>query len=259
MIKRKQQKMTDKLAEINKNQRPNHIAIIMDGNGRWALQQKENRNFGHQQGAITVRNIVETSAEIGIKYLTLYAFSTENWHRPATEVDALMNLLVQSLDQERSTLMDNNIRLLMIGDINRLSDHIQDKLKEIIHLTAQNNRTTLVLAISYSARWEIQNAIKNIIHQGIPADKINDDLISNYLTTAGIPDPDLLIRTSGEQRISNFLLWQIAYTELYFTSKLWPEFTREDFLDAILDYQKRQRRFGKTEEQILNEDIDSSK
>jgi len=239
--------------KIDLNDLPKHIAITMDGNGRWAKTKGKFRIFGHKSGVKAVRDTVEGASEIGIDYLTLYAFSTENWNRPKKEVDALMSLLVSTINKETKTLMDNNIKLAAIGDLTSLPKKCQEELKESIEKTKNNNRTTLILALSYSSRWEILNAIKQIVKEDITADQINEDLFSQYLTTKGVPNPELLIRTSGEQRISNFLLWQIAYSELYFTDVLWPDFRREDLFESIVEYQKRERRFGKTSEQIKEE------
>ena len=240
--------------DIIRERIPRHIAIIMDGNGRWAKKQGLARMFGHKQGVTTVHNITEAAAEIGIEYMTLYAFSTENWNRPKEEVDALMSLLVDTIAKETPTLMKNNVRLLTIGDVNRLPKVTRDKFLACIEQTSANTGLNLVLALSYSSRWEIIEAAKRIaceVKDGtIGIDDINEATISSHLTTNDIPDPDLLIRTSGEMRISNFLLWQIAYSELYFTPRLWPEFTVEDLYEAIADYQRRERRFGKTSEQI---------
>ena len=240
--------------EIIKERIPRHIAIIMDGNGRWAKKQGLARMFGHKQGVTTVHNITEAAAEIGIEYMTLYAFSTENWNRPKEEVDALMALLVDTIAKETPTLMKNNIRLLTIGDIDRLPEQTKQKFLGCIAETSQNTGLNLVLALSYSSRWEIIEAARRIaaeVKNGtMEVTDINEEAISRHLTTNGIPDPDLLIRTSGELRISNFLLWQIAYSELYFTDRLWPEFTPEDLYEAIVDYQHRERRFGKTSEQL---------
>jgi undecaprenyl diphosphate synthase len=235
---------------IDKTNLPKHIAIIMDGNGRWAKTKGKLRVFGHQKGVTAVRDTVEGAAEIGIKYLTLYAFSTENWSRPAKEVNALMTLLVSSIHKETETLMKNNIRLSTIGNIAKLPIKAQEKLKEAIEKTKDNSRMTLILALSYSGRWEILNAVKNIIKDERKAEQINEDVFQQYLSTKSVPDPELLIRTSGEYRISNFLLWQIAYSELYFTNTLWPDFSKTELEKAILDYQSRERRFGKTTEQI---------
>ena len=239
--------------KIDLNDLPKHIAITMDGNGRWAKTKGKFRIFGHKSGVKAVRDTVEGASEIGIDYLTLYAFSTENWNRPKKEVDALMSLLVSTINKETKTLMDNNIKLTAIGDLTSLPKKCQEELKESIEKTKNNNRTTLILALSYSSRWEILNAIKQIVKEDITADQINEDLFSQYLTTKGVPNPELLIRTSGEQRISNFLLWQIAYSELYFTDVLWPDFRREDLFESIVEYQKRERRFGKTSKQIKEE------
>ena len=233
---------------------PEHIAIIMDGNGRWAKEQGKMRVFGHQRGVDTVHTITEACAEIGVKYLTLYAFSTENWNRSSFEVDALMTLLTNALKKEFKTLMDNNIRLNAIGDLKRLPKSQYDALMDAIKNTKNNTRMTLTLCLSYSGRWEITKAVKEIaskVKEGlINPEQIDESLISNNLATAGMPDPDLLIRTSGEERISNYLLWQLAYSELYFTKKYWPDFAEEDLYEAIIDYQNRERRFGKTSEQI---------
>jgi undecaprenyl diphosphate synthase len=239
--------------KIDTNNLPKHIAITMDGNGRWAKTKGKFRVFGHKSGVKAVRDTVEGAAEIGIDYLTLYAFSTENWNRPKKEVDALMSLLVSTINKETKTLMDNNIKLTAIGDLNSLPKKCQEELQESIEKTKNNTRTTVILALSYSSRWEILNAIKKIVKEGIKEDQVNEDLFSQYLTTKGVPNPELLIRTSGEQRISNFLLWQIAYSELYFTDVLWPDFRREDLFEAIVKYQIRERRFGKTSEQIKEE------
>lgn len=234
--------------KINLQQLPKHIAIIMDGNGRWAKQKGKLRTFGHQSGVAAVRDTVEAAAELGINFITLYAFSTENWNRPAFEVNALMELLVSTIHKETKTLMDNDIKLLSIGDIESLPKSCKKQLAETIQKTAGNKRMTLVLALSYSSRWEIVNAVKQIaqkVEEGaLKSSDVNDKLIEQHLTTSQITDPELLIRTSGEYRISNFLLWQIAYSELYFTDKLWPDFRREDLYQAIVDFQKRERRFG---------------
>ena len=240
--------------KINADKLPRHIAIIMDGNGRWAKQQGMLRIFGHQHGVEAVRDTVEACAELGIKYLTLYAFSTENWNRPRIETDALMELLVTSVRKELKTMTDNNIRLLSVGDLESLPEKCKTQLHEAIALTKDNTRMSLVLALSYSSRWEITEAVKNISKdvaaKKISVEEINETMLRSYFSSASIPDPELLIRTSGEHRISNFLLWQIAYTELYFTPKLWPDFRREDLYVAIVDYQNRERRFGKVSEQI---------
>jgi len=242
---------------INRERMPRHVAIIMDGNGRWAKQHGLVRMLGHRQGVETVHNITEAAAELGIKYLTLYAFSTENWNRPQQEVDALMELLVDTIAKETDTLMKNNVRLLTIGDLSRLPKKAEEKFRGCMAQTAGNTGLKLVIALSYSARWEIIRAVKqmsNEVKEGkLRIEDINEETVSEHLTTAGIPDPDLLIRTSGELRISNFLLWQSAYSELYFTPCLWPDFTVEEFYKALLDYQSRERRFGKTSEQLLSD------
>jgi undecaprenyl diphosphate synthase len=240
--------------KINLDKLPQHVAIIMDGNGRWAQRQGEERVFGHQNGVTAVRETTEAAAELGVKYLTLYAFSTENWKRPVEEVNALMELLVHTINIEKETLNKNNIRLQAIGNLESLPPACYKELMEAIKETKNNSRMTLVLALSYSSRWEIIKAVKNIgndIKSGkISLDQINDNSFSSYLTTSEIPDPELLIRTSGESRVSNFLLWQIAYTELFFSDKLWPEFTKEDFYSAIINFQNRERRFGLISNQI---------
>jgi undecaprenyl diphosphate synthase len=238
------------MEEIDATNLPKHIAITMDGNGRWAKSKGKLRVFGHKNGVKAVRDTVEGAAEIGIEYLTLYAFSSENWNRPEKEVNALMTLLVSAINKETKTLMDNNIRLSTIGDINKLPSKAQKELQEAIIKTKDNTRMTLVLALSYSGRGEIINAVQNIIKDGKKPEEINEDTFQQYLTTKSVPDPELLIRTSGEYRISNFLLWQIAYSELYFTETLWPDFRRTDLYKAILNYQSRERRFGKTTEQL---------
>ena len=241
--------------QINPDKLPAHIAIIMDGNGRWAKQKGKFRVFGHQNAIKAVRDTVEGAAEIGIRYLTLYAFSTENWSRPKKEVDALMELLVHTINQERPTLNKNNIRLLAIGNLDSLPKKCHAELMEAIHDTRDNNRMSLVLALSYSSKWEITEAVRKIagnVKAGslLPED-ITEKHISENLTTRGMPDPELMIRTSGEYRISNYLLWQLAYAELYFTEKLWPDFRRKDLFEAIVDYQQRERRFGMVSEQLV--------
>lgn len=240
---------------INLEKLPQHIAIIMDGNGRWAKKFGKQRIFGHQNGVSAVRASSETAAELGVKFLTLYAFSTENWNRPKNEIDALMNLLVDSIEKETPTLNKNNIRLNAIGDIKSLPSKSYDRLLKAIEETSKNDRMTLTLALSYSSRWEIVEAVKlisaRIKNNELNIEDINQQLFASFLNTSNMPDPELLIRTSGEQRISNFLLWQIAYAELYFTPKLWPEFDKEELYRAIIEYQSRERRFGKTSEQIL--------
>lgn len=244
---------------IDKEHLPQHIAIIMDGNGRWAKQKGAKRIFGHQNAIQAVREATEACAELGVKYLTLYAFSTENWSRPRQEVDALMKLLVSTIRKETETLQKNNIRLQAIGAIEKLPVLCQTELQEAIQLTAHNTGLTLILALSYSGRWDIEQAVRKIaqkIENGqLKATEITTHTIAEHLSTQGIPDPELLIRTSGEMRISNFLLWQLAYTELYITQTLWPDFRKKDLYEAIADFQRRERRFGKTSEQIQKEKI----
>jgi undecaprenyl diphosphate synthase len=241
--------------KIDLTRLPQHIAIIMDGNGRWAKQRSKERIFGHHNAIIAVRETVESAAELGVNYLTLYTFSTENWNRPKAEVDALMELLVHTINLETKTLIENQIRLAVIGDVDSLPKSCYDQLMSTIENTKNNKRMTLVLALSYSSRWEITDAVKKIckkvVEKQINIDEIDQNIISENLSSANIPDPSLLIRTSGEFRISNFLLWQLAYTELYFTEKLWPDFRKNDLYEAIIDFQKRERRFGKTSEQLL--------
>ena len=240
--------------QIRKDRIPEHVAVIMDGNGRWARRHGLSRTKGHEKGVGAVRSTVEAAAELGVRFLTLYAFSTENWNRPKYEIDALMTLLVQSIHREMKTLMDNNIRLTAIGDLDSLPAASHEELDRAIQNTAGNGGMTLVLALSYSARWEILEAARRLaadVASGKTDPKTIDlNTFVPYLATVGIPDPELLIRTSGEYRVSNFLLWQIAYSELYFTPTLWPDFTKEEFWKAIVDYQKRERRFGMTSEQI---------
>lgn len=244
--------------KIDMTRLPNHIAIIMDGNGRWAKEKGEDRLYGHLHGVESVRNIVEGAAELGIKYLTLYAFSTENWDRPEYEVSGLMELLVDTIHNEVPTLNKNNIRLHVIGDVNMLPDAAKDELKEALHETSTNTGLNLIMALSYSSRWEIANAVKQIAADvkanKLSAEDINQETIKHYLATKDFPDPELMIRTSGEYRVSNFLLYQLAYAELHFTNTLWPDFRKENLYTAILDYQGRERRFGKTGEQVKNEE-----
>ena len=246
-------------SQILSDKVPKHVAIIMDGNGRWAKQQGEVRIFGHTNGVDSVRSVITASGEIGVKYLTLYAFSTENWSRPKEEIDGLMNLLVQSITDELEEMNEKGVRLQTIGNIKNLPDSCQKALKEAIESTKDNKKLTLILALSYSSRWEITNAIskmaKNIEDNKLSSDEINEQLISSYLSTANFPDPELLIRTSGESRISNFLMWQLAYTELLFTDTLWPDFDKECYYKAIVDFQRRERRFGKTTEQLDDNEI----
>lgn len=241
--------MSSSKDKIDLTRLPEHIAIIMDGNGRWAKQKGYPRVFGHKNGVESVKVITETATELGIKYLTLYTFSTENWGRPEEEVHALMDILVDSIERETPRLMKNNIRLMTIGDIKRLPENARKKLQDCIDQTSGNTGLSLILALSYSSRWEIRNAIQKIsqdVKDGkLSQEDISDELISSYMTTKDIPDPDLVIRTSGEIRISNFLLWQIAYSELYFTQTHWPAFREEELYKAIVTYQSRDRRFGK--------------
>lgn len=242
------------IEEIDKSRIPAHIAIIMDGNGRWAKKKGALRIFGHQNAVKSVRDVIEAGAELGVRYITLYAFSTENWSRPKEEVNALMELLVSSLRSEVKELHKNNIKLETIGNISELPVKCQQQLQESKDITAENTGLTLVLALSYSGRWEIVEAIKKISQQVkeglLLPEEINERTVESNLSTSTIPDPELLIRTSGEFRISNFLLWQIAYTELYITEVLWPDFRKKHLYEAVIDYQKRERRFGKTGEQI---------
>jgi undecaprenyl diphosphate synthase len=239
---------------LDRNNIPKHIAIIMDGNGRWAQKKGAMRIFGHRNALTAVRESIEICAEIGVKYLTLYAFSTENWARPQDEIKALMEILINSITDEVPSMMKNNIQLSSIGDIKSLPQSAQYKLLEAKEITGKNDGLTVFLALSYSGRWEIENAVKEIVKKVVDGqldlDDISQQVIADHLNTKGIPDPELLIRTSGELRISNFLLWQLAYTELYFTELLWPDFRREHLLEAVLDYQRRERRFGKTTAQI---------
>ena len=240
--------------EIDYTKLPEHIAITMDGNGRWAKQKGNIRLVGHQKGVSTVSDIVTAAAEIGIKYLTLYTFSTENWNRPQDEVSGLMNLLISASEKNLEKLLKNNVKLLTIGDFESLPTKVRESLQKAIDKTAGNTGLTLILAISYSGQWDITQMVKSIAKDckdgKLNIDEISQETIQNHLSTKGIPNPELLIRTSGEYRISNFLLWQIAYTELYFTDVLWPDFTKEEFLNAIKDFQNRKRRFGKVDNQI---------
>ena len=235
---------------------PKHIAIIMDGNGRWAEEQGQDRLYGHYHGVISVRKVVEAATEIGIQYLTLYAFSTENWNRPKEEVDGLMELLVGTISMETKNLNDKGVRLEAIGDLKSLPEICQHQLQESINITSKNNKVTLILALSYSSKWEITNSVKEIAKEiatgTLLPSEITSELIDSHLNTRLWPNPELMIRTSGERRISNFLLWQLAYAEFYFTDVLWPEFRKDDFFKAIISYQNRERRFGKTSEQLLN-------
>lgn len=240
--------------KIDRSRLPEHVAVIMDGNGRWAKQRNLDRSMGHVEGVNTVRRITETASELGVKYLTLYTFSTENWNRPKEEVDALMNLIVVAIERETPDLIKNNVRLTMVGDIDRMPEFAATRLRKCMDDTSHCTGLTLILALSYSSRWEIIEACKSIASQvksgEIAVDDITDELFSKNLSTKDIPDPDLLIRTAGDYRISNYLLWQIAYSELYFTQVYWPDFSKEDFYAAVIDYQSRERRFGKTSEQV---------
>ena len=242
--------------QIDSNKLPGHIAIIMDGNGRWAQEHGQDRLFGHLNGVESVRDIVEGAAELGIKYLTLYAFSTENWDRPAYEVTGLMELLVDTIKKEVPTLNKNNIKLHVIGDMNMLPQNARIELAEAIEETQANSGLQLIMALSYSSRWELVNAVKNIAADAvagkIEANAIDQNTLQQYLATSEFPDPELMIRTSGEFRISNFLLYQLAYSELYFTDTLWPDFRKENLYEAIVDFQRRERRFGKTSAQVTS-------
>jgi len=240
--------------KISLDRLPSHIAVIMDGNGRWAKSKGAARIFGHQNAVTAVREVTEASAELGVKYLTLYAFSTENWGRPKHEVSGLMQLLVSTIKKEITTLQDNNVSLLAIGQLGSLPNSCQKELQEAIGLTSNNKGLKLVLALSYSGRWEIAEAVREIAREvkdgRLDPESIDQDMITAHLSTHDFPDPELLIRTSGEMRISNFLLWQMAYTEIYFTKKLWPDFRRDDLYEAIIAYQQRERRFGRISEQV---------
>ena len=242
------------LEKLDKKTLPKHIAIIMDGNGRWAKEQGKDRLFGHYHGVESVRDIVEGCAELGIGYLTLYAFSTENWDRPQYEVIGLMELLVKTIRGEVESLNKNNIRMHVIGDVNMLPEYAQKELQEALQLTKANTGLQLIMALSYSGRWELLNAVKSIAHEvknnRLLVEEIDQDTLQKYLTTSDFPDPELMIRTSGEYRISNFLLYQLAYAELYFTPVRWPDFRKQDLYEALIDYQNRERRFGKTGEQM---------
>jgi undecaprenyl diphosphate synthase len=241
------------LDQIDKSRVPRHVAIIMDGNGRWAKSLGKERIFGHSHGVESVRAALKAATKSGVEYLTLYAFSTENWNRPKEEVDALMNLLVHTIVGELPELDENQVRLHAIGDLEKLPNDCHSELQRAIDHTAKHSRVNLILALNYSARWEITHAVQKIVAEGRKPEEITDALFASKLSTAAFPDPELLIRTSGEERISNFLLWQIAYSELYFTPTLWPDFREEDFFAALVDYQSRERRFGKTSEQLAAE------
>ncbi len=240
--------------KIDKERLPRHIAIIMDGNGRWAKERGEDRSMGHKQGVESVRTITRAAGELGVKYLTLYTFSTENWSRPQAEVDALMALMVMAIEHETPELMQNNVRLIAIGDLDRMPAEVRSRLDKCMQQTATNTGLTLVLALSYSSRWELVCAARYLAAEvasgNIGVETIDEKMISSCLTTKDMPDPDLLIRTGGECRISNFLMWQVAYAELYFTSQYWPDFDAESLYEAIYDYQSRERRFGKISEQL---------
>ena len=241
--------------KIDKNRLPRHVAIIMDGNGRWAKAKGKDRSFGHQEGVVSVRKIMDAVTQLGLKYLTLYTFSTENWNRPEEEVQALMSLLVSAIHRETPDMMKKNVRLTAIGDLSRLREDAYNTLQECIDMTSANTGTTLVLALSYSSRWEITRAARQlaqeVLEQKINPNDITEAMVSDHLTTKNIPDPDLLIRTGGEKRISNFLLWQLSYAEFFFTDVFWPDFREEELYEAILYYQQRERRFGKTSEQLI--------
>lgn len=243
------------IEKIDKNRLPWHVAIIMDGNGRWAKAKGKDRSFGHQEGVVSVRKIMDAVTQLGLKYLTLYTFSTENWNRPEEEVQALMSLLVSAIHRETPDMMKKNVRLTAIGDLSRLREDAYNTLQECIDTTSANTGTTLVLALSYSSRWEITRAARQlaqeVLEQKINPNDITEAMVSDHLTTKNIPDPDLLIRTGGEKRISNFLLWQLSYAEFFFTDVFWPDFREEELYEAILYYQQRERRFGKTSEQLI--------
>lgn len=243
------------IEKIDKNRLPRHVAIIMDGNGRWAKAKGKDRSFGHQEGIVSVRKIMDAVTQLGLKYLTLYTFSTENWNRPEEEVQALMSLLVSAIHRETPDMMKKNVRLTAIGDLSRLREDAYNTLQECIDTTSANTGTTLVLALSYSSRWEITRAARQlaqeVLEQKINPNDITEAMVSDHLTTKNIPDPDLLIRTGGEKRISNFLLWQLSYAEFFFTDVFWPDFREEELYEAILYYQQRERRFGKTSEQLI--------
>ena len=243
------------IEKIDKNRLPRHVAIIMDGNGRWAKAKGKDRSFGHQEGVVSVRKIMDAVTQLGLKYLTLYTFSTENWNRPEEEVQALMSLLVSAIHRETPDMMKKTVRLTAIGDLSRLREDAYNTLQECIDTTSANTGTTLVLALSYSSRWEITRAARQlaqeVLEQKINPNDITEAMVSDHLTTKNIPDPDLLIRTGGEKRISNFLLWQLSYAEFFFTDVFWPDFREEELYEAILYYQQRERRFGKTSEQLI--------
>ncbi len=243
--------------QIDMTRIPRHVAIIMDGNGRWAKAHGHERSFGHENGVVTVRQITEIASELGVQYLTLYTFSTENWHRPQAEVDLLMHLVVTSIEQQTPDLIKNNVRLTAIGDLQRMPQFARERLERCFADTSHCTGLVLCLALSYSSRWELVEACRSLareVQQGhLQPEQIDDTVLSHHLATRDMPDPDLLIRTGGDLRISNYLLWQIAYSELRFVDKYWPEFTKQDFIDAIIDFQQRERRYGKTSEQIQSE------
>lgn len=257
MTPSKKGEMASLKQHIDMQRLPRHIAIIMDGNGRWAQEKGQDRLYGHFHGVESVRNIVEGCAELGIGYLTLYAFSTENWDRPQYEVTGLMELLVETIRKETETLNKNNIKLHVIGDMSMLPDYAKQALRESLDITAANTGLNLIMALSYSSRWELVNAVKHIAEDvkagKIQPEEVSHDLLQGYLTTSAFPDPELMVRTSGEYRISNFLLYQLAYAELYFTNVRWPDFRKENLYEAIIDYQGRERRFGKTTAQVSAE------
>jgi undecaprenyl diphosphate synthase len=249
--------LSDKIQQLDPTRIPRHVAIIMDGNGRWAKQHGHERSFGHENGVSTVRQVTEIASEVGVEYLTLYTFSTENWNRPQEEVDALMNLIVVSIEQQTPDLIKNNVRLTAIGDMSRMPEFAASRLAKCMEDTSHCTGLVLCLALSYSSRWEIVEACRQLAREvasgQMKAEDIDDMALSARMATREMPDPDLLIRTGGDLRVSNYLLWQIAYSELYFTSKYWPDFTKEDFVEAIADYQARERRYGKTSEQVNDE------
>ena len=246
--------LSEQIKQLDANRIPRHVAIIMDGNGRWAKEHGQQRTFGHENGVSTVRQVTEIASEVGVKYLTLYTFSTENWDRPQDEVDALMNLIVVSIEQQTPDLIKNNVRLTTIGDMKRMPEFAANRLRKCMQDTSGCTGLVLCLALSYSSRWEIVEACRQMAREAVSGalspDSIDDATMAAHLATSDMPDPDLLIRTGGDLRISNYLLWQIAYSELYFTSKYWPDFTKEDFVQAIADFQARERRYGKTSEQV---------
>ena len=246
--------MLSYIEKIDMNRLPRHIAIIMDGNGRWAKARNMERSYGHRYGVDAVRTVTEAATELGLKYLTLYTFSTENWNRPDDEITALMSLMVMAIERETPDLIKNNVRLQAIGDLSRIPAEVRERLYKCIEETSKGTGVTLILALSYSSRWEITEAARNIsraVAEGkMSADDISEETIGSFLATKDIPDPDLLIRTGGELRVSNFLLWQLAYAELYFTDEFWPDFGKESLYKAICNYQSRERRFGKTSEQL---------